>query len=923
MTDSTILTNALSADERDATSAATAAVGNDNPTLSFGLAPINDWGTNSPFIDIMKIARNWIGHEEGTWGGFSGGDLSAGGYIDENGWITGIPDGLDSVGTVWNWGSGGEIESRKGTYVLAYEGEGTIQMKNVTILEQANGRIVFENIKGRSMELLITETDPDKTGDYIRDISVVHEDHVDLYEAGAVFNPDWLDVVSDSRELRFMDWMGTNGATIDSWDDRAEVTDAIWRSKGGVPVEIMVQLANEAGVDPWFNMPHTADDDYIREFATYVRDNLDPELTARVEFSNEVWNFAFTQAHWAQDKSIEEWGEDAYLDYQAMRATQVAVIWEDVFSETTDHPELINVMGAQTANAWAANRLLTAPRWELHDPDGYVDPASVFDELAITTYFGVSTISKGALRAELLAAIADPSIDTNAWLAEKLMDPDYSKSIPQIQNEWAQIKAVADQHGLDMVAYEGGQHVHHSFAVSGLTDEQTSALTAFMTDFVRSQEMADLYSTLWDAWAEVSDGAFMQFGDVGPSSKWGSWELLDDLDDSTPRSEFLFDKADSTTPWWDASANDAYLQGVNITGTDQDDLLLGTSQEDYLAGGKGNDIFIAGEGKDGINGGPGTDTLVLTGQASDYSIVAQGEGHIISGPDGEKFVINLEALEFDGGVIQTLADFLSGVVPAPTEPVPVEPTPTEPVPVEPTPTEPVPVEETPTNEQTGDAESNTITGGSDADTLVGLGGDDALDGKGGDDDLYGNSGNDFIRGGGGNDRLNGDEGNDLLVGWGGSDTFEGGAGDDRLVGGRGDDILYGNEGNDVIRGNSGNDIIYGNEGNDLLLGWGDNDTLKGGAGDDRLVGGKGNDTLEGGAGSDRFYFQAKSDADTITDFSSEDTLYLDGFLSKKQSLTEAAGEDENGDLIISNGVDTITFEGLDIEDMSWMNVTIA
>ena len=31
-----------------------------------------------------------------------------------------------------------------------------------------------------------------------------------LYQAGEIFNPDWLSVVDDARQLRFMDWMNTN-----------------------------------------------------------------------------------------------------------------------------------------------------------------------------------------------------------------------------------------------------------------------------------------------------------------------------------------------------------------------------------------------------------------------------------------------------------------------------------------------------------------------------------------------------------------------------------------------------------------------------------------------------------------------------------------------------------------------------------------
>ena len=71
MTDSANLTNLFLATERNAATTATNAIGNNNPTLSFGLTGVSDWGTSSPFIDIIKSARPWIGHEDGKWGGLT------------------------------------------------------------------------------------------------------------------------------------------------------------------------------------------------------------------------------------------------------------------------------------------------------------------------------------------------------------------------------------------------------------------------------------------------------------------------------------------------------------------------------------------------------------------------------------------------------------------------------------------------------------------------------------------------------------------------------------------------------------------------------------------------------------------------------------------------------------------------------------
>ena len=102
--------------------------------------------------------------------------------------------------------------------------------------------------------------------------------------------------------------------------------------------------------------------------------------------------------------------------------------------------------------------------------------------------------------------------------------------------------------------------------------------------------------------------------------------------------------------------------------------------------------------------------------------------------------------------------------------------------------------------------------------------------------------------------------------------------------------------NITLKGEAGDDVIWAAEGND---------TLEGGTGNDTLFGGDGNDILTGGDGADIFEFvnSAASQADTITDYTSNDTLkfYLkDG----DRQITEA--DYQNGTLTWGNL--TIAFE---------------
>ena len=292
-----------------------------NPSLALNLTGISDWSTEMPFLDLMKDSRPWFGSTSTTSGAMTYQQLVDGGYLDANGWLTKMPPGLVSVGTIWDWGNGNDpssaaAQSREGIYVLDYEGTGTIQLGgDAKVLSSKPGEIIFENTSGNKFWLSITSTDPNGTGDYLHNISVVNEKYEGLYRAGEIFNPDWLSVVNDARELRFMDWMNTNANTgVTDWADRTTISDASWAGGKGVPVEVMVQLANQTGADPWFSMPTGATADYIRQFATYVRDHLAPGLVAHVEYSNEVWNSSFAAYHQMVADSQAAWGVSAPYD---------------------------------------------------------------------------------------------------------------------------------------------------------------------------------------------------------------------------------------------------------------------------------------------------------------------------------------------------------------------------------------------------------------------------------------------------------------------------------------------------------------------------------------------------------------------------------------------------------------------------------
>jgi len=67
----------------------------------------------------------------------------------------------------------------------------------------------------------------------------------------------------------------------------------------------MIELCNRQKIDPWFCLPHLADEEFIRNFTQMVKARLDPSLQIYIEYSNEVWNGQFEQSHYASEQGVK------------------------------------------------------------------------------------------------------------------------------------------------------------------------------------------------------------------------------------------------------------------------------------------------------------------------------------------------------------------------------------------------------------------------------------------------------------------------------------------------------------------------------------------------------------------------------------------------------------------------------------------
>ena len=508
---------------------------NQTRDMGIGLASVVDWSTQQPFLDVMKTARPWIGHRPGQWGGQNEADLLAAGVLDDKGWPTSIPSDLRGIGTVILTDLPAGATSLQGRYQLRYKGTGIVEVGGrATKVRYGKNRIEFDFTPGEGpVTITINRTDKRKTGDYIRDISVVHLDKIALYDAGEMFNPDWIRHIEQFKLLRFMDWMETNDSKQSKWADRPKPSDYTY-ARHGVPLEIMLELIQKTKADPWFNIPHLATDTYVREFAQMVKAQLDLDRTAYVEFSNEVWNWQFEQASWAEDQARARWNQDyAWMQYYGLRTAQVMEIWSDVFVQ--DRERLVTILSTQTG--WQGLELdaLNAPLWRAEDAQN-PHPADRVDAYAIAGYFGriLGTPERAPLVREWIAASSeraggDPirKFDHAIALAAQDMrdgsiSGDISDTIKDLADNIFPYHAnVAHKNGLAFLMYEGGTHVT---GIAEILDDDS--LTEFFVALNYADEMGTLYSELLDIWQQSGGALFNAYADVTMPGMWGSWGHL-------------------------------------------------------------------------------------------------------------------------------------------------------------------------------------------------------------------------------------------------------------------------------------------------------------------------------------------------------------------------------------------------------------
>ena len=265
----------------------------------------------------------------------------------------------------------------------------------------------------------------------------------------------------------------------------------------------MVKLANILNRDPWFNIPHAADDNLVRRYANYVSHNLRPNLKAYIEYTNEAWNTVFMQTHYTKQMGhklrLDKDPNQAGYKYYSQRSVEIFKIFEQAFRGTQ---RLVRIMGT-----WSANRYMTPVVMEHKNAYQHVDA------MAIAPYFFVHKKALGGVSSV-------PSVFS--------LLRDDKKNPYSMNNSYKMIgkqMELAKKYNVKLIAYEGGQHLTDPSARSTKSNPNR-----FLIGANRAHPMEKFYIEFLQNWDRITDGSlFVAFSAPRTCQFYGCWGIKEYL----------------------------------------------------------------------------------------------------------------------------------------------------------------------------------------------------------------------------------------------------------------------------------------------------------------------------------------------------------------------------------------------------------
>ncbi|WP_020561335.1 sugar-binding protein [Thiofilum flexile] len=519
---------------------------NQKSPLGTNTNEIMEEDSSVPFIDLFKMALPFEYAKPLTKG-----DVR----YDRNGWPMLLGPGAQASTRFANKLPASTIP--QGYYTVLYDGQGKIEYGiDATLVESNKGKDIILLTPGADKEysakLTIVKTEPKNP---LRNIRVLPPGGIcssnpfqrvmnasqctgndylafDRHYDKIIFNPDYLKFMRDYKVIRYMNMSGITRNPMSRWEERPRVEQATWGGPEGIrgaPLEVMIELSNRLSADAWFNLPHAANDDFVRRYARMIKTQLNPDLKVYIEYSNETWNGIFSQHAY-----MKRLGLQSKLDTEPMKAgykyySKRSVEIFRIFEQELGKQRLVRVMGGLTGSKGMTETML-----------GFNDAYKFTDAFAIAPYvFG----DDDALR----------KARTVAQVFQIMTSSQYRYSLPKVLEAIREQAAVTNKLKVSLIAYEGGQHL-----VDWKTKTNDQHPNSLFYSANRHAQMETIYRRLLDGWKQAGGEMFVHYTSPRTYQKFGSFgtkEYITQPDNEAPKHLALIRFMNANPCWWQNCVN--------------------------------------------------------------------------------------------------------------------------------------------------------------------------------------------------------------------------------------------------------------------------------------------------------------------------------------------------------------------------------
>ena len=270
--------------------------------------------------------------------------------------------------------------------------------------------------------------------------------------------------------------------------------------KYGVAWEVIIDLCNRfPNIDPWINVPHLADDDYVQNLAELWYSTYKGKGRIHIEYSNECWNAQFECYHYMYNQSQQE---NVTLNYwYGQRVCQIRTIFDKVYGSKAD-TALYGVLGTQEVNSWITNQRLIGGH------------SQCVDGIALAQYYctyGLNDTQKLSMTEDQLFDNIE-SEPTQQHYAEYIIKQEI------VANNYTGHNGKI----LEVIAYEG------SWGCTPDHTEYQANLTVLYDNMCHNERVADTVVDNLKNFHNITGGTlFNVFSYIGWGHKYGDWGHLE------------------------------------------------------------------------------------------------------------------------------------------------------------------------------------------------------------------------------------------------------------------------------------------------------------------------------------------------------------------------------------------------------------